>query len=50
MLKRMGEMQSCCRNIRRDGNDHIKKIGLSEDDEKGYLEDVQDLTINLLKK
>ncbi len=32
------------RNIRRDANDEIKKIGLTEDDEKGYLEDIQKIT------
>lgn len=38
------------RNIRRDSNDHMKKVGLSEDDEKGYLQDVQDLTDTFIKK
>ena len=38
------------RNIRRDGNDQMKKLGLSEDDEKGYLEDVQELTDTYIKK
>jgi ribosome recycling factor len=32
------------RNIRRDANDDIKKLELTEDDEKGYLEDIQTLT------
>lgn len=32
------------RNIRRDGNDAIKKLKLTEDDEKGYLEDIQTMT------
>lgn len=32
------------RNIRRDANDSLKKLELPEDDEKGYLEDVQTLT------
>jgi ribosome recycling factor len=36
------------RNVRRDANDHIKKLekagDLSEDDSKGYQEDVQELT------
>ena len=32
------------RNIRRDGNDAIKKLSLPEDDEKGYIEDIQKLT------
>lgn len=38
------------RNIRRDANDSLKKIGLTEDDEKGYLEDVQVLTDKYIKK
>ena len=38
------------RNIRRDGNDHIKKLNLPEDDEKGYLADVQELTDTYVKK
>lgn len=38
------------RNIRRDANDHLKKAGLTEDDEKGYLEDVQELTNQFTKK
>ena len=33
-----------CRNIRREGNDEIKKLKLPEDDEKGYIEDIQKLT------
>ncbi|WP_025725483.1 ribosome recycling factor [Acholeplasma granularum] len=32
------------RHIRREGNEHLKKLDLTEDDEKGYLEDVQKLT------
>ncbi|MDR2828617.1 MAG: ribosome recycling factor [Acholeplasmatales bacterium] len=39
------------RNIRRDANDKIKKVDdMSEDDEKGYLEDVQKLTDKFIKK
>src|SRR3989339_2208745 len=38
------------RNVRRDGNEHIKRLGLPEDDEKGYLQDVQDLTDTFVKK
>ncbi len=38
------------RNSRRDGNDAIKKMeknhDISEDDSKGYLEDIQELTNN----
>jgi ribosome recycling factor len=38
------------RNIRRDGNDHIKKLGLTEDDEKGYHADIQELTDTYIRK
>ena len=38
------------RNIRRDGNDSTKKLGLTEDDEKGYLDDIQKLTDEFIKK
>jgi ribosome recycling factor len=38
------------RNVRRDGNDHIKKLSLPEDDEKGYLNDIQELTDTFVKK
>lgn len=38
------------RNIRRDGNDDIKKLKLTEDDEKGYLEDIQELTDKKIKE
>lgn len=37
------------RNVRRDANEQIKKIGLTEDDEKGYLKDVQTLTDKKIK-
>ncbi|MBN3491206.1 ribosome recycling factor [Acholeplasma equirhinis] len=37
------------RNVRRDGNDDLKKLGLPEDSEKGYLEDVQALTDKYIK-
>jgi len=50
-VEKMGEHAKVgVRNVRRDGNDHIKKLGLTEDDEKGYLEDVQDLTDQYIKK
>ncbi|PKK93974.1 MAG: ribosome recycling factor [Tenericutes bacterium HGW-Tenericutes-6] len=50
-VEKMGEHAKVgVRNVRRDGNDHIKKLGLTEDDEKGYLEDVQDLTDQFIKK
>ena len=32
------------RNVRRDANDALKKLELPEDEEKGYLDDVQALT------
>lgn len=38
------------RNVRRDGNDQIKKLGLTEDDEKGYLDDIQSLTDGYIRK
>lgn len=38
------------RNVRRDGNDHLKKLGLTEDDEKGYIDDVQELTNQFITK
>lgn len=50
-IEKMGEQSKVgIRNIRRDGNEQIKKMGLSEDDEKGYLEDVQETTNNYVKK
>lgn len=38
------------RNIRRDLNEDLKKLELPEDDEKGYLEDSQELTDKFIKK
>ena len=38
------------RNLRRDGNDDVKKLDLPEDDEKGSLEDIQKLTDNKIKQ
>jgi ribosome recycling factor len=50
-VEKMGEhARVAVRNVRRDGNDHMKKLGLSEDDEKGYLQDVQELTDKYVKK
>lgn len=50
-VEKIGETSKVAiRNIRRDGNDHIKKLGLTEDDEKGYVEDVQSLTDQHIKK
>lgn len=38
------EAKVAIRNCRRDGNEAIKKLELPEDEEKGYLEDIQKLT------
>lgn len=48
-VKKFGdEAKIALRNIRRDGNDAIKKLEkaseISEDDSKGYQEDIQELT------
>lgn len=48
-VKKFGdETKIALRNIRRDGNDAIKKLEkaseISEDDSKGYQEDIQELT------
>lgn len=49
-VDKLGEQAKVAiRNIRRDGNDQVKKLDMSEDDEKGYLEDVQDLTNTFVK-
>ena len=48
LVKSLGKLTEgakvAIRNIRRDGNDAIKKLSLPEDDEKGYIEDIQKLT------
>ena len=44
------EAKVAIRNIRRDLNDSLKKLELPEDDEKGYLEDSQELTDKFIKK
>lgn len=48
MTKNVGKYEEnakvAIRNIRRDGNDSVKKLDLSEDEESGCLEDVQKLT------
>ncbi len=50
-VEKLGEhAKISIRNVRRDGNDHIKKLVLPEDAEKGYLEDVQELTDQFIKK
>ncbi len=38
------------RNVRKDSNEALKKLGLTEDDEKGYQDDVQELTNKYNKK
>lgn len=50
-VKKIGEeFKVNLRNQRRDANDELKKLDLTEDDEKGYLEDVQKLTDGFVKK
>lgn len=54
-IKKYGEeAKVSIRNIRRDANDAIKKLekdhAISEDDSKGYQEDVQELTDNYIAK
>lgn len=50
-VEKMGEHAKVgVRNVRRDGNDYIKKLSLPEDDEKGYLADIQELTDTYVKK
>lgn len=50
-VSKMGEnAKVAVRNVRRDANDALKKLELPEDDEKGYLEDVQTLTDKKIKK
>ena len=48
LVKLVGKMEEqakvAIRNLRRDGNDDVKKLDLPEDDEKGSLEDIQKLT------
>ena len=54
LVKQVGKMQEAAkvaiRNIRRDLNDAIKKIGLPEDEEKGWLEDSQKYTDEYIAK
>ncbi len=38
------------RNVRREANEHIKKLELTEDAEHGYIEDVQSLTDKFVEK
>ncbi len=50
LVKEVAKMEENCkvqvRNCRRDANEQLKKLGLPEDTEKGYLDDVQKLTDN----
>src|SRR5215510_12500575 len=52
--KVLEEHRTAVRNIRRDGNEHLKKMlkdkAISEDDEKKSLEDIQKLTDDFVKK
>lgn len=54
LVKLVGKMEEqakvAIRNLRRDGNDDVKKLALPEDDEKGSLEDIQKLTDNKIKQ
>lgn len=54
LVKAVGKMEEAAkvavRNIRRDANDEIKGLKLPEDEEKGYLEDVQKLTDKYVAK
>ena len=50
-IKSFGEdAKVAIRNIRRDSNDALKKLELSEDDSKGYQSDVQTETDKFIKK
>jgi ribosome recycling factor len=52
--KVLEEHRTAVRNIRRDGNDHMKKMlkdkAISEDDEKKSLDEIQKLTDDYIKK
>ena len=54
LVKQVGKMQEAAkvavRNIRRDLNDAIKKLGWPEDEEKGWLEDSQKYTDEYVAK
>ena len=54
LVKSLGKITEgakvACRNIRREGNDDIKKLKFPEDDEKGYIEDIQKLTDKFMEK
>jgi len=52
--KVLEDHRTAVRNIRRDGNDHLKKMlkdkAISEDDEKTSLEEIQKLTDDFVRK
>jgi ribosome recycling factor len=52
--KVLEEHRTAVRNIRRDGNEHMKKMlkdkAISEDDEKKALDEIQKLTDDIVKK
>ena len=54
LVKQVGKMQEAAkvaiRNVRRDLNEAIKKLGLPEDEEKGWLEDSQKYTDEYVAK
>ena len=54
LVKSVGKMQEAAkvaiRNVRRDLNDAFKKLGLPEDEEKGWLEDSQKYTDEYIGK
>ena len=54
LVKQVGKMQETAkvaiRNVRRDLNEAIKKLGLPEDEEKGWLEDSQKYTDEYIAK
>ena len=54
LVKQVGKMQEAAkvaiRNVRRDLNEAIKKLGLPEDEEKGWLEDSQKYTDEYIGK
>ena len=54
LVKQVGKMQEAAkvaiRNVRRDLNEAIKKLGLPEDEEKGWLEDSQKYTDEYIAK
>lgn len=54
LVKHVGKLQEnakvAIRNIRRDLNEALKKLELPEDEEKGYLDESQDMTDKYVKK